>query len=207
MYSLLLTITKYSYTGIFAALGLGILGISIPDETLMAFAGFLVFQGKLNFFFTLAVAFAGTLCGITISYFLGRYCTNFISGKYPDKFPVNSNHMLKVKIFYIKFGKYVLLLGYFIPGVRHLTAIFAGTTFLPYRQFALFAYAGAFLWTMTFLVPGYSLGHEWYLVAHFSNHIFIPLIILSVLILFLIVYLKKKHKGLQSNEWIQIATE
>ena len=64
--------------------------------------------------------------------------------------------------------------------------------FSPYRQFALFAYAGAFLWTMTFLVLGYFLGHEWYLVAHFSNHIFIPLIILSVLILFSIVYLKKK---------------
>ena len=192
MYGLLLTITKYSYIGIFAALGLGILGLPIPDETLMAFAGFLAFQGKLNFFFILVVAFAGTSCGITISYFLGRYCANFIAEKYPDKFPVNSKRLLEAKKFYIKFGKYALLLGYFIPGVRHLTAIFAGTTFLPYRQFALFAYAGALLWTMTFLILGYFLGHEWYFVAHFSNRIFIPLIILSVLILFLIVYLKKK---------------
>lgn len=192
MYGLLLTITKYSYIGIFAALGLGILGIPIPDETLIAFAGFLAFQGKLNFFFILTIAFAGTSCGITLSYFLGRYCANFISGKYQEKFPVNPNHLLEVKKFYIKFGKYVLLIGYFIPGVRHLTAIFAGTTFLPYRQFALFAYAGAFLWTMTFLILGYFLGHEWYLVAHFSNRISIPLIILSVLILFLIVYLKEK---------------
>jgi membrane protein DedA with SNARE-associated domain len=64
--------------------------------------------------------------------------------------------------------------------------------FLHYRQFALFAYIGAFLWTVTFLILGYFLGHEWYLVAHFSNRIFIPLIILSVLILFLIVYLKEK---------------
>lgn len=192
MYGLLLTITKYSYIGIFAALGLGILGIPIPDETLIAFTGFLAFQGKLNFFLILAVAFAGTSCGITISYFLGRYSANFISGKYPDIFPVNSNRLLEVKKFYIKFGKYALLLGYFIPGVRHLTAIFAGTTFLSYRQFALFAYAGAFLWTVTFLILGYFLGHEWYLVAHFSNHIFIPLIILSVLLLFLIVYLKEK---------------
>jgi membrane protein DedA with SNARE-associated domain len=39
MYGLLLTITKYSYIGIFAALGLNILGIPIPDETLMAFVG------------------------------------------------------------------------------------------------------------------------------------------------------------------------
>jgi len=64
--------------------------------------------------------------------------------------------------------------------------------FLHYTQFALFAYVGAFLWTVTFLILGCFLGHERYFVAHFSNRIFIPLIILPVLILFLIVYLKEK---------------
>jgi membrane protein DedA with SNARE-associated domain len=36
MRALLLSITKYSYTGIFIALGLGILGVPIPDEMIMA---------------------------------------------------------------------------------------------------------------------------------------------------------------------------
>jgi hypothetical protein len=32
--------------------------------------------------------------------------------------------------------------------------------FLHYRQFALFANVGVFLWMVTFLLLGYFLGHE-----------------------------------------------
>ena len=39
MHALLLSIAQYSYVGIFIALGLGIVGLPIPDETLMAYAG------------------------------------------------------------------------------------------------------------------------------------------------------------------------
>lgn len=49
MHPFFLFILKYSYFGIFTALGLGILGLSIPDETLMALIGFLAFKGDLTF--------------------------------------------------------------------------------------------------------------------------------------------------------------
>lgn len=72
MKSLLLFITHYSYPGIFLALGLGILGLPIPDELLMSFVGFLIYRGELGFASALIVAFAGTCCGITVGYLLGR---------------------------------------------------------------------------------------------------------------------------------------
>lgn len=55
---LLLGITKYSYLEIFIALGLGIVGLLVPDETLMVSADFLVFKGKLNYLYSILVAFA-----------------------------------------------------------------------------------------------------------------------------------------------------
>jgi len=58
-------------------------------------------------------------------------------------------------------GKWGLVLGYFIPGVRHLTAIVAGASGLKYKTFSAFAYAGAFLWTFTFVMLGYVSGREW----------------------------------------------
>lgn len=36
MYALLLLITEYSYVGIFIALSLGIIGLPIPDESLIS---------------------------------------------------------------------------------------------------------------------------------------------------------------------------
>ncbi len=196
MHALLLTIVGYSYIGIFTALALGIIGLPIPDETLIAFAGFLSFSGKLSFFLTLFVSFLGASCGITISYFLGKYGSNYISNKYSEKFTLYSSQLKEMEEFYIKYGKFALLMGYFIPGLRHVTAIFAGISNFPYWQFALFAYSGAFLWTATFLTFGFFLGSEWYLVSHYSNRFFLPVIMLLALALFLYFYLLKKSEEL-----------
>ena len=192
MHALLLTIIDYSYIGIFAALGLGIIGLPIPDETLIAFAGFLSFKGKLSFFATFFAAFLGASFGITLSYFLGKYGSSYITTKYPQKFTTYSSRLKEVEEIYIKYGAFALLMGYFIPGLRHVTAIFAGISHFPFWRFALFAYTGAFLWTATFLIFGFFIESEWYLVAHFSNRIVLPVIILLALTLFLFFYLKKK---------------
>ena len=60
-----------------------------------------------------------------------------------------------------RWGKYALLIGYFVPGVRHLVALLAGASNLPLHVFARFAYCGAFLWSATFITAGYGLGEEW----------------------------------------------
>jgi membrane protein DedA with SNARE-associated domain len=192
MYAFLLLITKYSYVGIFIALGLGIVGLPIPDESLIAFTGFLSSQGKLNFALLLLVIIAGTSLGITASYLLGKFARRYVSDKY-NKISVNAAHLQNIKEFYGKYGGFALLIGYFIPGVRHLTAIFAGMNYMTYRRFALFAYTGASLWTTTFLTLGYWLGYEWHLVSHFSNRILIPAIFLVTLVLFLLLYLRNRN--------------
>jgi membrane protein DedA with SNARE-associated domain len=150
MHSILLHIAQYSYWGIFFSLGLGILGLPIPDETLMAFVGFLAFQGKLNYSLAIIVAFIGTSCGITIGYFIGRLSDKLFLEKYSEKIHINPEHFRSAEQFYRRYGKLALCIGYFIPGVRHLTAILAGISRMPYRIFAFFAYAGGFLWTVLF---------------------------------------------------------
>jgi membrane protein DedA with SNARE-associated domain len=188
---LLLTITKYSYFEIFIALGLGIVGLPIPDETLMAYAGFLVFQGKLNYLYTIIVAFMGTSCGITIGYVFGRTLGNPFIKKYAAKVHVNPQDIQDAENFYKRYGKFALFIGYFIPGVRHLTAIIAGASMMPYRTFALFAYTGGFLWTITLVNLGYFLGEKWRHVYMYSHRFIIPLVLLSMIFLLIGIYWKK----------------
>jgi membrane protein DedA with SNARE-associated domain len=189
MHLLLLSITKYSYLEIFIALGLGIVGLPVPDETLMAYAGFLVSQGKLNYLYTIMVAFTGTSCGITIGYVLGKTFGNPVIKKYASKMHVNPDDIHNAENFYNRYGKFALFIGYFIPGVRHLTAIFAGTSLMPYRTFALFAYTGGFLWTITMVSLGYFLGEKWRHVYMYSHRFIIPLVLLSIIVLILYIYL------------------
>jgi membrane protein DedA with SNARE-associated domain len=190
MHSLLLSITKYSYLEIFIALGLGITGLPIPDETLMAYAGFLVFQGKLNYLYTIVVAFMGTSCGISIGYILGKTFGNPFIKKYASKMHVNPEAIQHAENFYNRYGKFALFIGYFIPGVRHLTAIFAGTSLMPYRTFALFAYTGGFLWTITLVSLGYFLGEKWHHVYMYSYRFIIPFVLLSTIVILIGIYWK-----------------
>ena len=193
MHSLLLSITKYSYFEIFIALGLGIVGLPVPDETLMAYAGFLVFQGELNYLYTVLVAFTGTSCGITIGYVLGKTFGNPFIKKYASKMHVNPDDIQNAEKFYNRYGKFALFIGYFIPGVRHLTAIFAGTSLMPYCTFALFAYTGGFLWTITLVSLGYFLGEHWRHVYMYSHRYIIPVVLVSIIVLGIAVYWKTSN--------------
>ena len=75
-------------------------------------------------------------------------------------------------------------LGYYIPGVRHFTAIVAGTSGLEYRSFALFAYAGGCVWVSSFLFLGYHFGDNWeQMFAAVHSHLELAAAIAVVLIL------------------------
>src|SRR5438067_9158429 len=54
-------ITQYGYFAIFCLLVLGIVGLPVPDETLLTFSGYLVFKGHFGFLPTVASAYAGSI--------------------------------------------------------------------------------------------------------------------------------------------------
>src|SRR5215831_13205896 len=66
-------IGRYGYGAIFALLMLGIVGLPVPDETLLVFVGYLSVNGTLRLEPALATAFLGSACGISVSYALGRF--------------------------------------------------------------------------------------------------------------------------------------
>jgi len=46
--------------------------VPVPEETALAFSGYLVYRGTFRAFPACAAAFLGSVCGITLSYTLGR---------------------------------------------------------------------------------------------------------------------------------------
>jgi membrane protein DedA with SNARE-associated domain len=154
-------IAEYGYAGIFSLLVLGIVGLPVPDETLLAFAGYMIFQGRLKPVPAFFSALAGSVCGITLSYIIGRLTGYFVIEKYGSKLHIKMERVAVVHDWFRRIGRFTLTFGYFVPGVRHLTAYVAGASELEYPVFALFAYAGAVLWTGSFLSLGYFLGEQW----------------------------------------------
>lgn len=154
-------ITRHGYAGIFSLLVFGIVGLPVPDEWLLTFSGYLVFRHTLRFLPTFAAAFLGSACGITVSYSLGRIFDTVILVRYGWVFHLTPERLARVHSWFERRGRWTLLVGYFIPGVRHLTGYVAGASELSFVNFALFAYVGAFCWAAVFITMGYALGEEW----------------------------------------------
>ena len=154
-------ISAYGYFGIFVLLVLGIVGLPVPDEILLTLAGFLVFKGKLRFAPTLASGVFGSISGISLSYGLGRSLGFYLIKRYGHYIHVELEMVERVRDWFGRAGRWCLVFGYFVPGVRHLTAYVAGTSKLPFAEFALFAYLGGLLWSATFICAGFFLGERW----------------------------------------------
>ena len=154
-------VAHYGYVGIFGLLMLGIIGLPIPDETLLMFTGYLIFKHELEPLPAFAAGFLGSICGITVSYALGRMLGLYLVTRLGHFLHIEPEALEQVRAWYERKGKYGLVISYFIPGIRHMAAYVAGSSRLSLPVFATFAYLGGLLWSGSFISIGYVLGDEW----------------------------------------------
>jgi membrane protein DedA with SNARE-associated domain len=183
-------VSAYGYIAIFSLLFLGIVGLPVPDEFLLASCGFLVFKGDLLLAPTVASALGGSICGITCSYIIGRTVGwKFLHSRWGRFLHVKDYHIARVHQWFERIGHWALMVGYFIPGVRHFTAIVAGTSKLEFGNFALYAYGGAVVWVSIFLFIGFHFGKNFRaILAAVEEHLKVGSLILGVAILLYLAY-------------------
>ena len=101
--------------------------------------------------------------------------------------------MEKTSRWFSKHGNKLLIIAYFIPGIRHITGYFSGITRIPFRTYAWFAYSGAFLWVTVFISLGKILGPQW---GQFHSSVKKYLIIGGIVaaIILVAIYMYKKYK-------------
>lgn len=158
-------LNHYGSLAIFVWFGLGIFALPIPEESLLLLLGFLMAKGKLLIIPSLFAAYAGSCCGITGSYGLGRATGHYLSQSWGRYIGLTKKRYQAAHVWFERFGKWALVIGYFIPGVRHLTGYVAGALKLPYRYFAVFAYLGAVFWVSVFISIGFLFHTHWHSAA------------------------------------------
>jgi membrane protein DedA with SNARE-associated domain len=189
----------YGYAVLFFGLLLETLALPLPGEAIMTYTGLLVFQGKMNWILSIFMAGAGSSIGMTLAYGIGYKLGSPFFEKYGAKFHFGPERFKKTSQWFERYGNKVLIIAYFIPGIRHITGYFSGVTRMPFRTYMIYAYSGAFLWTGTFITLGKILGPKWEV---YHSRITRYLIIAGViaLITFIVIYLYKK-KRTQLVEW------
>jgi len=178
---------------------LGVIGLALPDEAILSFAGYLTSKNNLQLLPTLISAFAGTISGISISFFIGRRFGVKIIDKIGIHFHVTKEKLEQSNIWLTKYGNWLFFFGYFIPVVKHLTAITAGSAKVKYSIFALYAYTGGLVWSFTFVLLGFYFGRKWTkLIERVQGNILLIILIGLLILLIWVIYklllsLKKKN--------------
>ncbi len=162
-------VARYGYFAIFGLLMLGIVGPLIPDETILVFSGILARQGKLDYLVVLVAGYAGSLCGITLSYLVGRNGLTYLIDRVPFMRTHSGKYLERVNRWFERYGHWTLFFGYFVVGVRHFTAVVAGSSKMNLKHFAIYAYTGGMIWVICFVSLGYFLGDQWERVGHLLN--------------------------------------
>lgn len=131
----------------------------IPSEAILPGAGFLAYDGRMNFWFAWAAATLGALLGAWGWYWIGlvfgRRRTREIIGHIPL---MEYEDFDKAEAFFQKWGGVAVLTGRCVPLVRSFISIPAGIEKMPFWTFTGYTVLGSGVWNGIWVGLGYAFG-------------------------------------------------
>ncbi|MBT2655787.1 VTT domain-containing protein [Bacillus sp. ISL-18] len=174
---------QHSYLILFLGIFLELMAFPISGEFLMSYAGYFVYQGKMNYLLALlTVLFSGGV-GITATYWIGRAGGYKLIEKYGKYIHLGPERYQKTAAWFERSGSKLLIFAYFIPGIRHFTGYISGISRMPFRKFIIPAYMGSFLWGLCFITLGTVLGPRWEVFHQAARKYFIIFIIVFAIVM------------------------
>lgn len=152
-------IEQYGYLAIFFLLWLGIVGLPIPDELVVATGGFLASIGLLNPFYSFLAGYLGVASGLTIGFLLGKYFGRPIL-RWLSKSEKMRHAVDRSTVMLEKYGTTALCISYLFPVVRHVVPYLVALGGMSYRRYALLSYPIGLVWTTAFYFLGYVFGNN-----------------------------------------------
>lgn len=186
------------YIGVFFLMAMESTVLPVPSEIVMPFAGYLVLQGKFNFWVVLLASSLGSVFGSLLSYYLGLHGGRKLISKFGKYAFVDENHLVWTEEWFRNKGEKTILFSRFIPVVRHIISIPAGIGKMSLPKFLFYTLAGASIWNFMLLYAGLKLGSQWDKIHTFSSELDIIFIIALLLLITFYIW-KHKKRGLKNR--------
>jgi membrane protein DedA with SNARE-associated domain len=189
-------ITGLGYWGIFLGLMLEV----IPNELLLAYAGFLVSNGQINFIGALLCAvFGGTLAQIVL-YWIGRYGGRPFIERYGKYLLINKHHIDVAESWFNKYGTGMIFTARFVPIVRHAISIPGGMARMPLSRFTLYTALALVPYSILYIWLGMTLKDNWQKINEYAGPYIKPVIMAAVVLTALFIAYKFFMKRRQNRE-------
>ena len=146
---------RHGYALTFSLLLAEAIGLPFPAAIALVAAGAAVAAHTLWGPYVLAGAVMALLMGDTVQFWLGRYMGWLLLG-FLCRVSINPETcILRSAESFYKRGKVTLVIAKFIPGVNTMAAPLAGSMKMRFWQFLRLDFAGALLYSVTYLSVGY----------------------------------------------------
>ncbi|MCG6657926.1 bifunctional DedA family/phosphatase PAP2 family protein [Halomonas campisalis] len=138
---------------------LALVGLVVPGLLLMTAVASLAGHQDLAVPLVLLVAFVGALIADGLSFALGHTQRERIHRLWP--FTHRPEWLARGARFFQRYGSLSVIFARFVGPVRPIVPMIAGMLHMPTARFAWASLVSALLWTPTYVLPGYLLGHTW----------------------------------------------
>lgn len=187
--SLVNFISNYGIIAIFSLSFLETLFAPLPSELVLPFAGYWAWKENNLLFaiFAILVGAIGNTLGSLPLYYLGYLGRNYIK-KYGKYFFISEKKLKNVEKWFNKNSLLTIFFTRFIPGIRSLASIPAGTFKTNLKEYFILTFLGFFVWNSLLVSLGYYFGEYWEISLNYASQVEIfALLIFALIILFFLI--------------------
>jgi membrane protein DedA with SNARE-associated domain len=183
------------YLGIFLLMVMESATLPIPSEVVLPLGGYLVFQHRLDFWSTVAVATVGSMVGTMIDFSIGYYLGRPAVLRYGRIVRFSEKRLETTEKWFATHGKSVVLLARFVPLLRTLIAFPAGIVRMDVKRFMTFSAVGILVWDIALVYLGFLAGQNSTAIASTLQAYFLPLGVAALAIAGILAYraLRTQH--------------
>jgi membrane protein DedA with SNARE-associated domain len=151
-------VTDWGYVGIVLIVVLGNVGLPVPEETVLALAGYLVWSGRLQLLPVLIVGVFSAVVGDNLGYWLGHRYGRRAVERYSRRL-LRPGHVMTAERWICRYGLFAICAARFVSGLRFLAGPLAGAVGLSFRSFFAGNLLGAMLFVPYAVGIGYGIGY------------------------------------------------
>ncbi len=187
------TIGQIGYFGIFILMLVESCGVLMPSEVIMPFSGFLVADGRMNFWLVAILGAFGNLIGSLLAYWIGYRGGRPLIEKYGKYILISKHDLNLADKYFAKYGDWMVFFGRMLPVVRTFISFPAGISKMDIKKFSIFTFAGALPWCLIFTYLGVKMGSNWENIRAKLHNFDLSIGILLVVLVVLYVWRHIRH--------------
>jgi membrane protein DedA with SNARE-associated domain len=185
-------IEQLGYAGVFVGMTLESVGLPIPSEVIMPFAGYVVWEGGLTLIGITVAGTLGCLAGSLIAYCIGLWGGRPLLERYGKYVLISKRELDLADKWFEKYGDRAVFVSRLLPVVRTYISFPAGIVNMDVKKFSLYTVLGSLPWCFGLAYIGVLLGPHWEDIKGLFRYLDIAVIVGIIALVAYLIYRRER---------------